>query len=126
MTSCTPNRSYNPHTIFGNRDRKKSTVSIIILEAFERASSFKGVPMTAPPEIKTTSSLYETDFVAWAQQQALLLKQGRLEDLDLTNLIVIGRSRSPGDTAQTQHSTPPGVTLGPTTARAASQLPCSI
>lgn len=52
--------------------------------------------MTAPPEIKTTSSLYETDFVAWAQQQALLLKQGRLEELDLTNLIeeVEGLSRS--------------------------------
>lgn len=74
--------------------------------------------MTAPPEIKTTSSLYETDFVAWAQQQALLLKQGRLEELDLTNLIVIGRSRSPGYTAQTQHSTPPEVTPGPTTALA--------
>lgn len=52
--------------------------------------------MTAPLEIKTTSNLYETDFVAWAQQQALLLKQGRLEELDLTNLIeeVEGLSRS--------------------------------
>lgn len=53
--------------------------------------------MTVPAEVnKTHSSLYEADFFAWVEQQSLLLKQGRLEELDLVNLIeeVEGLSRS--------------------------------
>lgn len=35
----------------------------------------------------TLRELYDKDFVAWADQQALLLEQGRWSDLDLVNLI---------------------------------------
>lgn len=42
--------------------------------------------MTAPLETVDTIQ-YETDFVAWAEQQAALLKQGRLSELDVTNLM---------------------------------------
>jgi hypothetical protein len=34
----------------------------------------------------TTVTLYETDFYAWTQQQAALLRKGSVHDLDLTNL----------------------------------------
>jgi len=40
------------------------------------------VATTAP-----TNDLYETDFYAWTQQQAQLLKEKRWADLDLDNLI---------------------------------------
>ncbi len=33
------------------------------------------------------SNLYEEDFCRWADQQALLLKTGRIDQLDLSNLI---------------------------------------
>ncbi len=33
------------------------------------------------------SSLYETDFYAWTQQQAALMKEGCLADLDLMNVL---------------------------------------
>ncbi len=33
------------------------------------------------------SNLYEEDFCKWADQQALLLKTGRIDQLDLSNLI---------------------------------------
>jgi len=33
------------------------------------------------------STLYETDFYGWTQQQAALLKDGRLADLDVMNLM---------------------------------------
>lgn len=33
------------------------------------------------------TNLYETDFVAWVEQQALLLQQKQFADLDLLNLI---------------------------------------
>lgn len=35
----------------------------------------------------TQKDLYDKDFVAWADQQALLLEQGRWSELDLVNLI---------------------------------------
>jgi hypothetical protein len=35
----------------------------------------------------TTQTLYETDFVAWAEQMATLLEQHRFEELDLLNLV---------------------------------------
>lgn len=34
-----------------------------------------------------TSQLYETDFYAWTLEQAKLLKQGQLNQLDILNLI---------------------------------------
>jgi hypothetical protein len=34
-----------------------------------------------------SANLYETDFHAWTQQQAELLKNGRLADADLNHLI---------------------------------------
>jgi hypothetical protein len=34
-----------------------------------------------------TSQLYETDFYAWTLEQAKLLKQGQLNQLDIVNLI---------------------------------------
>ncbi|MFM6070782.1 MAG: DUF29 family protein, partial [Dolichospermum sp.] len=34
-----------------------------------------------------TSQLYETDFYAWTLEQAKLLKQGELNQLDTLNLI---------------------------------------
>jgi hypothetical protein len=34
-----------------------------------------------------TASLYETDYVAWADEQALLLEQKRWDELDLVNLV---------------------------------------
>ncbi len=39
------------------------------------------------PSGYTQEALYEKDFVAWADQQALLLEQGRWNELDLVNLI---------------------------------------
>lgn len=42
--------------------------------------------MTAPLETVGMTQ-YETDFVAWAAQQAELLKQGRFSELDVTNLM---------------------------------------
>jgi hypothetical protein len=36
---------------------------------------------------KLTQTLYETDFVAWAERMAALLKQRQFEDLDLINLV---------------------------------------
>lgn len=43
--------------------------------------------MTTSPEAKAGMTQYEADFVIWVEQQAALLKQGRLSDLDVTNLI---------------------------------------
>ena len=37
--------------------------------------------------LRDTPSLYEEDFVAWADEQALLLGQGSWDELDLVNLI---------------------------------------
>lgn len=39
------------------------------------------------PDIPLTTSLYETDFYAWTQQQAKLLLEGRWHQLDVTNII---------------------------------------
>ena len=32
-------------------------------------------------------SLYETDFYAWTQQQATLIREGRWEEVDRSNLV---------------------------------------
>ena len=32
-------------------------------------------------------SLYETDFHAWTQQQAILIREGRWEEIDRSNLV---------------------------------------
>lgn len=40
-----------------------------------------------PPSGYTIANLYDKDFVAWADQQGLLLEQGRWSELDLVNLI---------------------------------------
>jgi hypothetical protein len=36
--------------------------------------------------MRTTTGLYEQDFYAWTQAQAALLREGAVQDLDLTNL----------------------------------------
>jgi glutamine synthetase adenylyltransferase len=36
---------------------------------------------------QTTTTVYETDFYAWTQQQADLLRQGKLSELDIEHLI---------------------------------------
>lgn len=45
--------------------------------------------MTTKSGVRSSGTLgiYETDFVAWAEQQAALLEQKRFEQLDLPNLI---------------------------------------
>jgi len=53
--------------------------------------------MAVFPENSTRASLYEQDFAAWANQQALILKQGRFEALDLVNLIEEVESLSRSD-----------------------------
>ncbi|OWY64019.1 hypothetical protein B7486_49650 [cyanobacterium TDX16] len=53
--------------------------------------------MAGSPENSKTESLYEQDFVAWATGQAMLLKQGRFEALDLENLIEEVESLSRSD-----------------------------
>ena len=32
-------------------------------------------------------SIYETDFYLWTQEQATLLREGRLDELDVPNLV---------------------------------------
>ncbi|MDV2998069.1 MAG: hypothetical protein N4J56_007774 [Chroococcidiopsis sp. SAG 2025] len=53
--------------------------------------------MAVSSENSTLSSWYEQDFVAWASGQAMLLKQGRFEELDLENLIEEVESLSRSD-----------------------------
>jgi hypothetical protein len=45
--------------------------------------------MTAHPNVLAGAApvLYETDFVAWAEQQAAFLELGEFEQLDLANLV---------------------------------------
>ncbi len=38
-------------------------------------------------QARTDKNLYDTDFVAWADEQALLLEQKRWDELDLVNLV---------------------------------------
>jgi predicted DNA-binding ribbon-helix-helix protein len=42
-------------------------------------------------------SMYETDFYLWTQEQATLLREGRLDELDVPNLVEeidsLGRSQ---------------------------------
>ena len=45
------------------------------------------VPETNPQTARPTTSLYETDFYAWTQQQASLLHEHQWSKLDLLNLI---------------------------------------
>lgn len=39
------------------------------------------------PEVNATTSLYETDFYAWTQEQVSLLRDRQWSQIDLTNLI---------------------------------------
>jgi hypothetical protein len=41
----------------------------------------------AKDTIRTEPSLYERDFCLWVEEQARLLREGRLEQLDLANLV---------------------------------------
>jgi hypothetical protein len=41
----------------------------------------------APEAIQTEKPLYERDFCLWVEEQVRLLKEGRLEQLDIVNLI---------------------------------------
>jgi hypothetical protein len=41
----------------------------------------------AKDAIRVEQSLYERDFNLWVEEQARLLKQGRLEQLDVANLV---------------------------------------
>lgn len=41
----------------------------------------------AQVNLHKTTSLYERDYVAWADEQALLLEQERFDELDLINLV---------------------------------------
>jgi hypothetical protein len=52
--------------------------------------------MTTPLETRVNVIQYEADFMLWVEQQVALLKQGRLSELDATNLIdeVEGLGRS--------------------------------
>lgn len=43
--------------------------------------------MADAAEAPARTSLYETDFYAWTQEQARLLRAGRWSDLDLDNLV---------------------------------------
>lgn len=43
--------------------------------------------MAEQAEVPVRNSLYDTDFVEWTQQQAVLLGEHRWRDLDLENLI---------------------------------------
>ncbi len=43
--------------------------------------------MTAPLRATTADSLYEADFVAWTEAQAGLIRQRRLDELDLENIV---------------------------------------
>jgi Domain of unknown function DUF29 len=41
----------------------------------------------ADPITEERQSLYERDFYLWVEQQAVLLREGRLDELDLANLL---------------------------------------
>ena len=45
---------------------------------------------------RVTSNLYETDFYTWTQEQAALLREGRVASADLPNIVeeleTLGRS----------------------------------
>jgi hypothetical protein len=41
----------------------------------------------AKDAIRLETSLYERDFCLWVEEQARLLKEGRLDQLDLANLV---------------------------------------
>jgi hypothetical protein len=45
------------------------------------------LPETNPQTAMPTPSLYETDFYAWTQEQATLLRKHQWSELDLLNLI---------------------------------------
>jgi hypothetical protein len=50
-----------------------------------------------------SANLYETDFHAWTQQQAQLLKTGKLADIDLDHLIEELESMGAGERNQLQN-----------------------
>jgi hypothetical protein len=44
-------------------------------------------PALPTPDTSLTPSLYETDFYAWTQEQAKLLSEGRLQEIDVKNIL---------------------------------------
>jgi Domain of unknown function DUF29 len=44
------------------------------------------LPCTPSPETSAMTSLYETDFFAWANEQASLLRAGKLSSADIENI----------------------------------------
>jgi Domain of unknown function DUF29 len=44
-------------------------------------------PALPIPDANQTPSLYETDFYAWTQAQATLLSEGRLQEIDVKNIL---------------------------------------
>lgn len=49
-------------------------------------SATGAAPVTARPQPAPSVSLYERDIVAWSEQQASLLRAGRLAELDIANI----------------------------------------
>jgi Domain of unknown function DUF29 len=47
------------------------------------------MPEASPSSISTSirTTLYESDFYRWTQEQALLLKQGKWQEMDVENII---------------------------------------
>jgi hypothetical protein len=43
--------------------------------------------MSLAPECNATQTLYQTDFYAWTQEQAAMLRSGQWQQLDVENLI---------------------------------------
>lgn len=71
--------------------KKKSEEDLANLNLSNRTEQKLSLaPNRIAPEVvaeKLDFSLYEKDFVAWSDEQALLLEQQRYEELDLANLV---------------------------------------
>lgn len=71
--------------------KKKSADDLANLDLSNRTEQKLSLaPNRIAPEVvaeKLDFSLYEKDFVAWSDEQALLLEQQRYEELDLANLV---------------------------------------
>ena len=72
----------------------------------------------AGPVTKQRPSLYERDFCMWIEQQAALLREGRLDEIDVANLLeeieVMGR-RQEGHREQPRRRADPSAQVSDTT-----------
>jgi len=71
-----------------NKKSAEDLANLDLSNLTEQKSSL--APNWIAPEVvaeKIDFSLYEKDFVAWSDEQALLLEQQRYEELDLANLV---------------------------------------